>query len=293
MAMRSSTSGNVFDACNAVLLTVLGLSMIYPFWFSLCMSFSDAAGANAGGFFLWPRGFSTGAYERIFADDMLVSGYLNTIFRTAVGVPATVFACSLCAYPLSRRCMPHRKKAMFFVLFTMMFGGGLVPNYLLFNTLGLIDNRAVYIIPTLIGAFNVILIRNYFQSISESLYEAAAMDGASDWYIFTRIYLPLSKPILATVAMFSAISHWNAWFDSMLYMTSESKMVVQTFLQRIVIEGNVNIGDPSLIAQNLTEFTPETVKAATVVITVLPMMILYPFVQKFFTKGIMLGGVKE
>ena len=119
------------------------------------------------------------------------------------------------------------------------------------------------------------------------------MDGASEWYTFLRIYLPLSKPILATVAMFSAITHWNAWFDSMLYMTSEHKMVVQTFLQRIVIEGNMNIGDASMLAEALTQFTPETVKAATVVITVLPMMILYPFVQKFFTKGIMLGGVKE
>lgn len=296
MQMRMTKGEKIFNVFNLIFLGILGLSMLYPFIFSLNLSISDAAGANSGGFFLWPKGFSLAAYEKIFSDPMLVTGYLNTIFRTVVGVVLTVCCTALCAYPLSRPNMPYRKKAMFFVLFTMLFGGGLVPNYLLYNSLGLINNRLIYIIPGLIAAFNVILVRNYFTSISESLHEAAAIDGASEWFIFTRIYFPLSKPILATVAMFTAITHWNSWFDSMLYMTDETKMVVQTFLQRIVIEGNLAVGgDAGMLAQNtdFTEMTPETIKAATVVVTVIPMMILYPFVQKFFTKGIMIGGVKE
>ena len=293
MAMHMTKGEKVFNLFNLTLLSLLGLSMIYPFVYSLSLSLSDAAGANSGGFFLVPKGFSLAAYKNIFSDEMLVTGYLNTVFRTVVGVVCTVFCCALCAYPLSRRCMPHRKKAIFLVLFTMMFGGGLVPNYLLYNALGLINNRLVYILPMLLGAFNVILIKNYFEGIPESLHEAAEMDGASEWFIFTRIYFPLSKPVLATVAMFTAISHWNAWFDSMLFMTSEKKMVVQTFLQRIVIEGNMNMGDANMLANSITQFTPETIKAATVVITILPMMVIYPFVQKFFSKGIMIGGVKE
>jgi putative aldouronate transport system permease protein len=174
----------------------------------------------------------------------------------------------------------------------MLFGGGLIPNYLLYNELGLIDNRLVYILPGLVAAFNVMLIKNFFQGISISLREAAMLDGAGEWYIFTRLYLPLSKPVIATVSLFSAIFHWNSWFDSMIYMTTESKMVVQSFLQQTIMETSLeNI--TSGLNMDITSFTPEGIKAATVIITVLPMIIVYPFVQKFFTKGIMLGGVKE
>jgi putative aldouronate transport system permease protein len=290
--MKLTTGEKIFNVFNLALLSALTLSMLYPFVYCLSMSLSSAAAANQGGFHFFPTDLSLAAYQAIFSDPNLISGYANSMLRTAIGVPATVFCCALCAYPLSRRAMPFRKPATLFVLFTMLFGGGLVPTYLLYHHLGLLDNRMVYILPGLMQAFSVILIKNYFQSVPESLHEAADIDGASEWYIFLRIYLPLSKPILATVAMFSAIGHWNAWFDSMLFMTSESKMVVQTFLQRIVVEGSMAQMDPSLAAQ-VTDFTPETIKAATVIVTLVPLLILYPFVQKHFTKGIMLGGVKE
>jgi putative aldouronate transport system permease protein len=174
----------------------------------------------------------------------------------------------------------------------MLFSGGLIPAFILYNNLGLIDNPLIYIIPGMIAAFNVILVKNYFQGISNSLHEAATIDGASEWYIFSRIYLPLSKPILATIALFNAVGHWNAWFDSLLFINSENKKVVQTFLQRIVVEGNTKLLESGL-ATDMVQMTPESIKAATVIVTIVPMICVYPFVQKFFSKGIMLGGVKE
>lgn len=291
MAIKTSLGDRIFTIANATVLVLIGLSMLYPLWYCLVLSISDAAHANSGGFHVIPQSFSLAAYQAIFANPMLVDGYLNSILRIAIAVPLSVFAAALCAYPLSRKKLPFKTPLTLFVVFTMLFSGGMVPTYLLYHQLGLLDNRLVYILPGLIGAFNVILIKNYFQAIPESLHEAGEMDGASEWYIFFRVYLPLSKPILATVAMFNAIFHWNAWFDSMLYMTTESKMVVQSFLQRIVLEGG-NEMSQSGMAERIGDLTPETIKAATVIVTVIPLLIIYPFVQRHFTKGILLGGVK-
>ncbi|MHC4886006.1 MAG: carbohydrate ABC transporter permease [Planctomycetota bacterium] len=297
-AIKQTRGERIFNVINMVFLGLLGLSMFYPFLYTLSLSLSTAAAADGGGFFLYPHeagGWKPEvtffAYKAIFSDPNLLMGYLNTIFRTVIGTVLSVFMTCLCAYPLSRKNLPHRRGLTFIVLFTMLFGGGLIPNYLLFNELGLLDNRLVYILPGLLQAFNVILVKNFFQNISESLHEAASIDGASEWYILFRIYIPLSKPVLATVGLFTGIMHWNSWFDSMIYMTTESKMVVQTFLQRIILETDIDTLTQG--AGEITQFTPETIKAATVIITIVPMLIVYPWLQKYFAKGIMLGGVKE
>ena len=156
---------------------------------------------------------------------------MNSILRVIISVPISVFLTALCAYPLSRKETPYRKHLFLFVLFTMLFSGGMVPIYLLYHKIGLLDNRLVYVAQGLIAAFNVILVRNYFQNIPESMHQAAMIDGASEWYIFFRIYLPLSRPILATIAMFQTIFHWNAWFDAMIYMTTDTKAVSYTHLR--------------------------------------------------------------
>jgi putative aldouronate transport system permease protein len=158
---------------------------------------------------------------------------------------------------------------------------------------GLINNRLVYVLPLLVGVFNILIMKNFFQSIPESLAESARIDGANDFSILFRIYLPLSKPILATVGLWTAVFHWNSWFDGLLYVTNNDKQVLQVLLQRIVIENSTEMIAEGIIDPDLLSFTPETIKAATVIITILPILLLYPFVQKYVVKGIMIGGVKE
>ena len=181
----------------------------------------------------------------------------------------------------------------FLVVFTMLFSGGIVPGYLLVKKLGLINSMGSLILPTLLSAFNIIIIKNFFQSIPDSLSESAGIDGAGEWRILFQIYIPLSKPVLATVALWSAVFHWNAWFDALLYITDDNKQVLQTFLQRIVIESSTQLMELGITDTTVVDFTGETIKAATIIVTILPIICVYPFLQKYFVKGIMLGGVKE
>jgi putative aldouronate transport system permease protein len=174
----------------------------------------------------------------------------------------------------------------------MLFSGGLVPGYLLIRNLGLINSLWVYVIPTLVSAFNILILRNFFQSIPDSLAESAMMDGANDFAILFRIYQPLSKPALATIALWTAVSHWNSWFDGLLYVTDNSKQVLQVFLRRIVIENSTEMIEKGIVNPDAMSFTPETIKAATVVVTVLPILAFYPFVQRYFEKGVLLGSLK-
>ena len=286
--IKQSLASRIFDVGNISLFILLSITMLYPLVYCLFLSLSSEVHASQGGLFLFPKSFDLTAYKAVFSKENLFLGLLNSVFRVIICVPISVFFSSLCAYPLSRKEMPYRKPIFLFVLFTMLFSGGMVPIYLLYNNLGLLDNRAVYLVQGLINAFNVILIRNYFQSIPDSMHKAAMIDGASEWYIFSRIYLPLSKPILATVAMFQTIFHWNSWYDAVIYMNNDTKVVLQAFLQRIVIEQ-----EWSMLRDHFIGLAPETIKAATVVITVIPIMLVFPFVLKYFSKGIMLGGIKE
>ena len=270
--IKESMGSRLFDIINISLFLVLSFTMFYPLLYCLVLSLSSEIHASQGGLFLYPRSFDLTAYQAVFSKDNLLSGLINSTLRVIICVPISVFFTSLCAYPLSRKEMPYRRPFFLFMLYTMLFSGGMVPIYLLYNNIGLLDNRMVYLVQGLISAFNVILIRNYFQSIPESMHQAAMIDGASEWYIFLRIYLPLSRPILATVAMFQAIFHWNAWYDAVIYMNSDSKVVLQAFLQRIVIEQ-----EWAQLRDNFIGLAPESIKAATVVITVIPILLVFPY----------------
>jgi putative aldouronate transport system permease protein len=175
----------------------------------------------------------------------------------------------------------------------MLFSGGMIPGYLLIKNLGLINSIWSLILPMLITPFNVIIMKNYFRGIPESLAESAKIDGASDFSILFKIYIPLSMPVIATVALWTAVSHWNSWFDALLYITDENKQVMQVFLQRIVVESSTHLLEMGVTDASVTSFTPETVKAATIIITILPILLVYPGLQRFFVKGVTLGGVKE
>jgi len=293
MRWQRSFGERLFDCGNVMLLAAISFVAVYPFLYTFILSISTASAAMDPGFRLWPREVSWTSYQMVFNNPDILIGYRNTVFRTVTGTCLVLLVTSLMAYPLSRPELVHRRGWMIFILITMIFHGGLIPSYLLIRNLGLIDSMLVYIVPGLVTGFNVIILKNFFQGVPNSLAESARIDGASEWRILFQIYLPLSKPVLATIGLWTAVAHWNAWFDALLYINSDDKQVLQMFLQRIVIANNTELIERNLINPEIQQFTPETIKAATVIVTILPILFLYPFLQKYFLKGIMLGGVKE
>lgn len=292
--MINMTKGEkIFNIFNMALLLALAFSTLYPFLYTLSMSLSTPSEAVKEGLHIFPGDVTFAAYKIVFSSPFLAVGYANTLFRTLVGTFLTLVFTCLCAYPLSQKEMPHRRVFIFLTVFTMMFSGGLIPTFLLIKNLGLLDSLLVYIIPMLVSAFNVILVKNFFESIPQSFRESAYMDGANDFQILFKIYIPLSKPVLATVALITAIAHWNSWFDALIYVNDENKQVMMSFLRRIIVEGNTAMMSQQQMSESMVSFTPDTVKAAIVIVTILPILCIYPFMQKHFVKGIMLGGVKE
>jgi putative aldouronate transport system permease protein len=291
--MKRSPGEKIFNVCNIIFMGLVALICVYPFLYVFSMSLSSAAEASRGGFHLYPRGINFSSYRLVLSDPAILTGYYNTILRTVLGTFLTVVATCVAAYPLSRKEMPLRSMIIFFILFTMLFGGGIVPNYILVNRLGLTNTIWALILPILLSPFNILIVKNFFQSIPESFSESARLDGASELRILFNIYMPLSKPVIATISLWTMVTHWNQWFDAMLYITDDKKQVLQTFLQRIVIENSQVMTDLGLSQIAVTDFTPETIKAATIIVTILPIICVYPFVQKYFVKGIMLGGIKE
>ncbi len=290
--MKRSRGETVFNVFNILFLTGVGLVALYPFIYTVTISLSTAAEANRDSLHLFPREATLAAYRIVLTTPEVLTGYINTLARTIAGTFLTLLMTCIAAYPLARKELPHRGLITFLVLFTMIFDGGIVPKYLLIKNLGLLNSLWALILPMMLTAFNIIVVKNFFQQIPSSLHEAARIDGAGEISILFRIYIPLSKPVLATVALWTAVAHWNQWFDAMIYITDDRKQVLQNFLQRIVIESSTKMLDMGMTRTDITQFTPETIKAATVIVTILPIICLYPFVQKYFVKGILLGSVK-
>ena len=240
---------------------------------------------------MYPKEVTFAAYQRVLSGKQLYVTYANTIFRTVVGTVLTLIVTAMYAYPLSRKTMPHKNFFMKYTIITMLFSGGTIPIYIVINKLHLLNNRAVYILPMLVTAYNVIIMKSFFQSIPDGVVESAKVDGASEFTILFKIILPLSKAVLATVGLWVAVAHWNSWFDSMLYIDDKSKQVVQLYLQQIVQKGLTNdLGDG--MSNDINVQTADTIKSATIMVTVLPILCVYPFIQKYFISGVMLGSVK-
>lgn len=269
-------------------ITVLCAVMVYPFVHVLSMSFSSAVEALRPGMHWYPHEVSLFAWKRVLSDDTIWFTLWNTVFRTVVGTLLTLLFMSLGAYPLSKKYLPHRGFYTMFIVATIFFSGGLIPSYLLVKSLGLIDSRWALIIPGLVSTYSMLILRNFFMSIPEELEDSAKIDGAGELRILFTLVVPLSKPVLATLALWSAVGHWNAWFDALLYLQDPHKMVLQTFLRKLVITPE---GDPLLPTQDTFQ-TPETVKAAAIIFTAAPILIVYPFLQKYFVKGVMIGSLK-
>ncbi|MDQ0897843.1 MULTISPECIES: carbohydrate ABC transporter permease [unclassified Paenibacillus] len=286
--MRLSLGEKVFQIIVIAFLTCVCICMIYPFLHVLSISLSTSAEALRPGLHWYPYEISFSAWERVFTTDSVWIAFGNTVFRSVVGTFLTLLFMALGAYSLSKKYLPHRNFYTMFIVVTMFFGGGLIPTYLLIKSLGFIDSRWSLIIPGLISTYSMLILRNFFMSLPEELEDSAKIDGASDLRILFTIVLPLSKPILATLALWSAVGHWNAWFDAMLYIQDQSKTVLQILLRRIVITAE---GDP-LTAVPIEEQAPETLKAAIIMFTALPILVVYPFLQKYFVQGVLVGSLK-
>lgn len=286
--MKISFGEKVFQVFLIGFITILCIGMLYPFIHVLSISFSSAAEAIRPGLHLYPREISLFAWDRVMTDKNIWFALGNTVFRTVVGTLLTLLIMSMGAYPLAKKYLPHRNFYMMFIVITMFFSGGLIPSYLLIKSLGLIDSRWALIVPGLISTYSLLILRNFFMGIPEELEDSAKIDGASDLRILFTLVIPLSKPVLATLGLWSAVGHWNAWFDALLYLQDQKLFVLQTFLRRLVITTE---GDPLLPVSSVFE-TAETVKAAVIMFTALPILIVYPFLQKYFVKGTLVGSLK-
>lgn len=293
MKIKLTLGDRIFNTVNAIILFLLVVVTLFPFLHLISMSFSSPEAASKFGLHLIPEGFNLDAYRKVFENGYILSGYANTIINTVITVILSLFVMTLMAYALSKKYLVHRTFFTGFVVFTMFFQGGLIPSYLLIRNLGLMDNRLALILPVLVNAFNMLIIRNYFMTIPSDMEEAAVIDGANDLTIFFRIMLPLSMPIIATVALWVAVERWNAWFDCLLYIRNPDKYVLQVLLQRIVIDGSSEFMSFDVrTAGTNSEPTAETIKAATIIVSTLPIMCVYPFIQKYFVKGVMVGSLK-
>jgi putative aldouronate transport system permease protein len=251
--------------------------------------------ATKGGIHLLPVSPTIDNYRKVLESKYIWRGYQNTLIRTVVGTVLQLFITAMGAYVLSKKFYPHRSFWTFLIVFTMFFSGGLIPTYILIVNLGLMDTYAVMILPGLVSAYNLIIMRNYFMSLPEELEESCMIDGAGRFRIFFSIILPLSKPILATVALWLTVGHWNAWFDVLLYITKDKMFTLQIVLRRIIITGTQQMLDLNISAELLEsqiQSSPEGVKAAAIFVATIPILCVYPFIQKYFVKGIMIGSLK-
>jgi len=274
------------------LLIVLALSFVfaYPFWHTIVLSFSDNAFAYETGFKFWPRKFVLDAYEFVFKDNSIFIGYFNTIWRAAVGTVLTIAATYCAAYAMTEKDLPGWSLITFFITFTMFFSGGTIPSYLNMKELGLIGNRWALVLPRIAGAWNFLIMRNFLMSVDKEIKDAARIDGAGVFQTMIRVYAPLSKSVIAVVGLWSVVGHWNAWFDALLYTNKTELMVLQTVIRRLINYGNDAAQTGELMS--MAESTPDTVRAATIVIATFPILFGYPFIQKYLVKGTMVGAVK-
>ncbi|MDF2926562.1 MAG: transporter permease [Paenibacillaceae bacterium] len=278
------------------IIVVLGLCILtlYPFIHVLSVSLSSPAEAVRPGIHVYPKEFTLSAYKQAVHLDGIWIGFGNTIYRTVVGTLLSVVVMTMAAYALSKKYLPHRGFLTMMVVVTMFFSGGLIPTFLLIKQVGLYDLRWALIIPGLFNTFYMLIMRNFFMSIPVELEESMRMDGAHDLRLLFWLIVPLSKPILATISLWLAVHHWNEWFSALLYIQDQSKVVLQIYLRRMIVE-NMD-GDIRFLMEqansDVSQVTPETIKSAVLMIGTLPILVIFPFVQKHFVKGIMIGSLK-
>lgn len=299
MSYTKSRESLVFDTVLIIVMLLLTVVTVYPFLNILALSFNNAIDSVKGGIYLWPRMPTLANYAEIFNNKNLVTGFQNSILRTVIGTLTNVFCCTMMAYTLSRKDFMARRLFSLMFAVTMYVSGGMIPGYLLIRDLHMFSTFVVYIIPMLLSAWNIIVIRSFIDGLPESLQEAARVDGANDVFIFIRIVLPLCKPVLATMALFVAVSQWNSWFDSYLYNNSRPDLTtLQYELQKMLTTANITPKSATdTIAMNAiaqaNRVTPDALKMAMTMVVTAPVLLVYPFLQRYFVTGLTLGAVKS
>lgn len=293
MVQDRSLGNKIFDAVNVTVLGLFALVTIIPFIYIVAGSFATQEELMQRGFILFPTQFSLSAYEFIFSTSTLMRSMGVTIFITVAGTLINIVLTCLMAYPLARRDLDFRKPIQFMVIFTMLFSGGMIPTFLVVRELGMIDTYWSLLLPGAISAFNLIVMRSFFQQLPEGLEESAKIDGASDPGILMRIVVPLSLPAIATFSLFYAVGHWNTFFSAVLYINKAEMWPIQVLLRQIVIlsEGG-GLGDSTSFDASYVTPPEQSVKMAVIVVSTIPILIVYPFLQKHFAKGVLLGSVK-
>ncbi|WP_141499803.1 carbohydrate ABC transporter permease [Paenibacillus luteus] len=293
--MRRSTGDKIFDTFVYIFMAIVAIVTLYPFLNVLAISFNDSVDTVRGGLTIYPREFTLKNYETIFGFDGLLVGFKNSVLRTVIGTAVGVLSASMMAYTLSRPDFQSRRWMSVGFALTMYFTGGLIPGFLLMKNLGLMGTFSVYIIPALLSVWNVFVVRSYIDGLPYALQESAKIDGANDWTIFWKVILPLCQPVLATIALFIAVSHWNAWFDTYLFNNrNPENTTLQYELMKVLqsTQSGNNYRDPNA-QQSIVSVSPESIKMAITIVVTIPILMVYPFLQKYFVKGMTLGAVKS
>ena len=280
----------VFDIVLVLFMIVFMCICLYPLLYVLSMSISDPLAVARQEVWLYPKGFSTEAYQILFKYPYLLISYGNTIWYTVVGTAISVLLTLLLAYPLSRRQFFLRNYIMTMIMVTMFIGGGLIPKFMLVSKLGLYNTRWAIVIPSAIGTTYVIIARTFFTTIPESLFESAKLDGAGDWVILAKIIMPLSKPLISVLVLYYAVGQWNQYFHALIYLLDENLKPLQLFLRRILIENTREVGGE--LISGVKSWASEQIKSCAIIVSVIPILCVYPYLQKYFVKGVMIGSLK-
>lgn len=295
--IHETRADRVFNVVLYILLALMLVVVMYPLWFVLIASVSDPQYVNSGTPLLWPKGFTTMGYSRVFADNRIWIGYGNTLIYASLGTIIAVCVQVMAGYSLSRKDLPGRNIFMALFVFTMYFGGGLIPFYLVVKNLNLVNTRFLMIILGCSSVYNIIIVRSFFvSSLPLELYEAAAIDGCTNQRYFFSIVLPLSKAIIAVIALYALVAQWNSYFNAMIFLTDRSKYPLQLFLREILLSAKT-YEDASLVGADAEtaakmEQMVEVIKYGVIVVSTLPVIVIYPFLQKYFVQGVMIGAVK-
>ena len=295
MVQPKSASSYLYKGLVIFFLLLLTMLCLLPIVHTLATSFSSRAAVISGCVGLLPVGFSTIAYERILDDSMFIQSFKNSVVRVILGGGINLVLTILTAYPLSRprTRFPQRNIYMWYIVFSMLFAGGIIPSYLLIKNLGLLDTIWVLVLPGALPIFNMLVLMNYFRGLPSEIEEAAVIDGASAWVMMVKIMVPLAIPSIATVTLFSIVNHWNAFFDGVIYINSGTKKPLQTYLQSLVIDQSQFMNMTAEERQRLEELTSKNFNAAKLLVSMIPILAVYPFLQRFFVTGLVLGSVKS
>jgi putative aldouronate transport system permease protein len=290
---NKSLGSKIFTIVNITILIILAILCLLPLVNVLAISFSSASAAATGEIKLWPVDFTLASYKYVLSKKEFIEALWISVKRLVLGVSVNMILTILAAYPLSRDKTRFRHRTIYtwFFIITILFNGGLIPSYMTLKSYGLLDSIWALVLPSGVPVFNVILLMNFFRELPLEIEEAAFIDGAGPWYSLWKIYLPLSKPALATLVLFSAVMHWNSWFDGLLFMNNPNHYPLQSYLQTVIINRDMSMMSASAL-KDLAAISDRTTKAAQVFIGAIPILVVYPFLQRYFTKGLVLGSVK-